>query len=254
MVWGIGEMKFRSAFWPNGEFEGVDERNRQGWEERLKAYYLEQTPEERKRLYDYASDGVAGAAHFYPGYVSSKFYTEVGTCSGGGESNPPVNAIKHHEPPHFYQTFVGKAPLGSFMGGRICMVNEALKGIIERLEPGVHQFFPIEIRTPHNKIKIYPEPYYTIVIGQYLDSFSPEHSDDYFYHMSGSRYQHRYGYTLKETKEVMASLAFSAAAFGNAHLWRERGFHDLICMSDELEAEIVKAELRFPKCYRMKEF
>lgn len=249
MVWGIGNMTSSRIFCPIWAFEGEPEPGKEGWRERLKAYYLEQTPEERKLLYDYASDGVAGAAHFYPGYVASKFWTEIGACSGGGESNPPVTPIKDHEPPRFLQTFVGKGQLGAFMGAGIYLVNEALKAIIERLEPQMHQFFPIEIRTPHNKIKIYPEPYYIIVISQYLDSFSAEKSDKESWSYNGlDEYFH------KETNAGIAGLALSKAKFGNAHLWKERGMSfRLICLSNELQAEIAEAGLRFPKHYKMKE-
>lgn len=95
----------------------------------------------------------------------------------------------------------------------------------------MHQFFPIEIKMP--KGKIFPKAYFTLVIGQYFDSYAPDKSD--------------------ESKKNLAGRAFSKAAFGNAHLWRDRRFPLLNCLSDELKSALDDAGLRLPKHYRMKE-
>jgi hypothetical protein len=64
--------------------------------------------------------------------------------------------------------------LGSLikLNDRILAVDEALKAIIERLESGVHQFFPIEIMMPSDKAP--SVRYYVLVIGNYCDSFIPK--------------------------------------------------------------------------------
>ncbi len=230
---GFGE------YWPDGEPEG--------WGERLKAYYMEQAPEGQKALFDYVEDGLGNAAHLYPGYVSGKFISEVGTKDG--PDRPPFTSIKGHEAPRSFKTTKGYNSLGSLimLTDRMLAVDDALKAIIERLEPGVHQFFPIEIAMPRGKV--FPKSYYVLVIGRYCDSFSPERSKEGTWRERGpGRYSH------VESKKGVTGLALSKAKFGNAHLWRERGLREwLTCFSDELQAEITSAGLRIPKHYRMME-
>ncbi|MEO9131459.1 MAG: DUF1629 domain-containing protein [Sphingomonas sp.] len=235
---GFGE------FWPEGDFEGVDERGSRGWSKRLIAYYEESMPEAQKALFD---DGRGNGALCYMGHVFGKFTHELGTCDE--PDGLPLTPIEEHEPPTSFDTDKTYTLLGSLIALNygILAVNEALKAILQRLEPGRHQFFPIEIRMP--KGKIFPELYYILVIGQYIDSFSPEHSrKESWQEAMPGRYSH------EESKKGITGLAVSHAVFGTAHLWRERRFFDLLtCFSDGLQGEIVQAGLRIPKHYQMKE-
>lgn len=239
MVWGLNLPTGFGEFSPGGDFEG--------WRERLKDYYLGQTPAVQKELFDYRGDSPANAAHFYPGYVAGKFIQEIGTKDG--VDRPPFTSIKDHEPPLAFTTRKRYQSLGSLfmLADRIFAVDEALKGIIERLEPGVHRFFPIEIRMPEDQIFV--ASYYILVIGNYRDSFSPENSRVGAWRADGSsRYFH------EKDKRGMAGLAFSKLAFEGAHLWRERRMSSLLtCISDQLQSEIASSGLSVPKIYRMME-
>ncbi|MEO8374825.1 MAG: DUF1629 domain-containing protein [Sphingomonas bacterium] len=244
MVWGMDIPSSFGEFWPEGDFEGVDERGSRGWSKRLIAYYEENMQEAQKALFD---DGCGNGALRYMGHVFGKFTHELGTCDE--PDSLPLTPIEDHEPPTSFDTDKGYTSLGSLIALNygVLAVNEALKAIIERVEPVKHQFFPIEIKMP--KGKVFPERYYILVIGQYIGSFSPADSrkESWQEPVSG-RYSH------DESKKGVAGLALSKVVFGKAHLWRERGFLGLLtCLSDELEREIAKAGLRIPKHYQMKE-
>jgi hypothetical protein len=250
MVWGMSLPSGFGEFWPSGAFEYDAKTRESGWSERLRLYYLDQTPEEQKRLFDY-QDAVGRAAHFYGGYVSGKFISELGT--GGGAERPHFNAIEPHEPPQSFDTEKTYKTLGSLIGlnSQLLAVDDNLKAIMERLEPGVHQFFPIKITMPRGAV--FPKPYYVLVISQYIDSFSPENSNPDSWH-DWPDYPDFYYYYHREDKRGITGLALSKMLFGRAHFWRERRFNGiLICFSDELQAEVVNAGLRMPKHYRMKE-
>jgi hypothetical protein len=263
MVWGMNLPSGFGEFWPEGDFEGKgpDIYRSEGWRNRLMEYYRAQTPEEQKRLFDYDMLGfdeeVYGgnkfdyARHAYPSFVCQKFTCEWGTVPLGPDRRVPYSPIESHEAPRFFQTTKGCKALGSLikLNSGLLAVDEALKAIIERLEPTVHHFFPIEIRMPRGKV--YPANYYTLAIGQYFDSFSPENSKE----GSFQSYPDYPGYyNLEASKKVVTGLALIKAKFGTAHLWRERGFREwLACFSDEFIAEITSAGLRIPKHYKMKE-
>lgn len=236
MVWGMRLPDNFGEFWPSGEFEYDPEEKESRWPDRLRLHYLAQTPEEKIRLLDYRGleDGrnTAGwAAGEYKHSAWGKFKYEVGTKNG--PDSLPVTPAEAHEAPSTFDTEKIIEKLGSLikLNGMILAVDEALKDIIECLEPDVHQFFPIEIRMP--KGRVFPRNYYTFVVGRYLNSYSPEHSD--------------------ESKKNMVGRSFSRAAFGSSHLWRDRRFPLVNCFSDELIDEISKAGLRLPKIYKMKE-
>jgi hypothetical protein len=246
VVWGMCLPRDFGEFWPDGVCEAVagGADSDDGWSDRLKAFYLAQTPEERKVLFDFASDGVAGAAHAYPSYAIMKFLREIGTRQG--HDRPPLTPIMAHEPPQFFDIVRGTKKLGSFLVTAAYTVDAALKAIIERMEPGVHQFFPIELRY---RGKPYSGPYYTLVIGRYLDCFLPEMSSNESWRHNGPR-----TYFHEENKKGLQGLALSKAAFQGSHLWIERRMSlDLICLSDEMQTEIAKEGLRIPRHYRMRE-
>lgn len=246
MVWGMALARNFGEFWPDGDFEGELKDGRCGWSDRLRLHYLAQTVEEQMRLFDYGDQHVGYGAGTYPFYVWDKFIREPGTKDT--REFPPCTPIEPHEAPQFFKTVKSYSTLGSLinLSGRVVAMDGALKAIVERLEPGVHQFFPIEIRMPRGAA--FPKSYFTVQVGQYLDSFSPENSKPESWSNDGDYYC-----MFRHNKDGVTGLAFSQAAFGNAHLWRERRFSEwLTCFSDELQAEIAKAGLRMPKHYRMR--
>lgn len=248
MVWGMSLPSGFGDYWPDGRFESDPQQPLQdGWGGRLKQYYFAQTPEDQKVLYDHRGD-VSLATHSYPYFVSLKFSREKG--SSVDAETPPISAIKPHEPPQYFHTLKNYKNLASLIHteSRIVAVDEALKSIIERLEPETHQFFPIEIRM--RREKVYPIQYYILVVRQHFDSFSPGESRDDSYRKDGVDF-----YFHEETKKAMSGLAFNRTIFDGAHLWRERRLSRewLTCFSDELIAEIDRADLRLPRHYKMKE-
>jgi hypothetical protein len=242
MVWGMTLPGNFGDFWPNGEFEKGHNSRDGVWYQRLRDYYKEQTLEEQKRLYDYAGEG---ANHYYGTFASYKLTSEPLTRAGGPD-RPLCSPIQPHEPPRTFDTEKTYMALGAIiqLNDMILAVDENLKGIIERLEPAVHGFYPIEIRMP--KGKVYPTQYYTILIGQYFDAFSSGDT------MSAAVEEYAPGKFHIVGHEW---LAFRKEVVGQAHLWRDRSFTpELTCFSDELQAEIAKAGLRMPKQFaKMKE-
>jgi hypothetical protein len=252
MVWGMSLPGNFGEFWPDGDFEYDTKTREGGWFKRLTAYYREQTPEEQKRLFEYKGDPV-NTAHFYGTFPAYKFTTEPGSFNNNG-LEPAYGPVEPHEVPRSWDTKRTHKTLGALIdtSSKILAVNAQLKAIIERLEPGVHEFYAFPIRMP--KGQTYPGDYYILRVGQYFDAFSREDS------WEGSvRELAAVGSTPSilfhnETKRAMSSLAFRKSVFGSAHLWRDRQFHEeLTCFSDTLIAEIERAGLRIPKHYKMKE-
>ncbi|MCP4082583.1 MAG: hypothetical protein GY743_20320 [Planctomycetaceae bacterium] len=166
--------------------------------------------------------------------------------------------IKPHEWPDEWQAEKTYNNLGSLVklaGGPI-VVDEALKNLIERLEPGVHQFSPIKITMP--KGQEYPKQYYAFVISQFRDSFSPEDSDEgswrdeSFDAYWGERIAQYY--VNIPQKKYFEGLAMRREVFGSSHIWRESKLQTPeIFLSDTLNAEIINAGLRVPKTFQLKE-
>ena len=236
MVWGMSMPSGFGEFFPDGEFVG--------WRECLKTYYGTQMPEEQKALFD---DGRGNGANRYAYHVSEKLKREPGSCLS--QHYPPFGPVEPHETPKSFRTAKRHASLGSLvaLNDSILAVDEALKGIIERLEPGVHRFFPVETSMPGGAA--FPRAHHILFIGRFFDSFSPERSDYGSWRPDGPDH-----YFHEPNKKGMAGLAFSRAIFGDAHLWRERRMSSLLtCLSDELRTEIAKARLRTPKLCQMKE-
>lgn len=123
-------------------------------------------------------------------------------------------------------------------------VDEALKAIIEDLDPGVHQFWPIKIRMP--KGKHYAKQYYALVVRRYLEAFSPGQSKPNSWRKMGSG--STYMIVKYPKKNEIAGLAFSEERIGSSHLWRERLLQTPeIFLSDTLKKRIDEAGLRIPK-------
>jgi hypothetical protein len=163
----------------------------------------------------------------------------------------PIGPIAEHEWPDHYELSKRYSALGSLfmMNSGLLAVETALKDVVERLEPGVHQFRPIRVTT--RKGAAVAKQYHTMVIGQFLDCFRPESSDEGSWEKAKTVDSYQ---VYINTKEYIAGLAFSKSAMDNAHLWRERRVTSPeIYFSDALKAEFDKAGLRLPRHFRMKE-
>ena len=243
MVWGMDEPKGLGEYAPSGAFESGD------WYNRLLNHFYKQPPEIQKSLFDTPLESL-DAVQFYSSFAVDKFLCEWGVRRSPRPEHPPLTPILDHELPTSFDTSKGYKSLASFieLSGRIAAVDDELKDLIETIEPGLHRFYPIELRMP--KGKVFPSPYYILVIGQYFDSFVPEKSrDEPFKEMpnSGGLLHIKSG-----PKNRIPDLAFAQSIHGGAHLWRERRFGArLTCLSDALVAEIQKAGLRTPKMFKM---
>jgi hypothetical protein len=242
MVWGMYLPRGGGPYGPYGNDEGPVDAYGDGWRHRLIKYYQERMPEAQKAFYRSAS--------FYAYCVLEKFQYECGHKQPGRD-DLVVTPIEDHEPLRFFQAANSFKQLASVisLSNRMWAVDEAFKKIVERLEPGLHRFYPFEVRSPRGKV--YPVQYYVLVVGRYLQSFSAEESrqESFTAHeVNGLKWFNLDGY-----KKDITGLALRASVFEGAHLWRERGFNEwLICLSDVLEAELASADLMLPKYYRMK--
>lgn len=129
--------------------------------------------------------------------------------------------------------------LGALIMSGLPAVSETLKDIIEGLEPGVHQFWPLTIELPSKKT--WPEQYYGMRIATFLDSFRPEQSKD------GSYRPHAGVFRSRDNKGCTTGLAFAGDVFAGKHIWREVNLNKpQMCMSDALQAAVAEKELYLP--------
>lgn len=231
MVWGLARPSGFGDYSPEGNFEG--------WEEQLLEHFNQQPPEWRAqfRLRPTA----------YNLFVSKKFFFELGHKSG---EDPPLSPIEPHEVPQVYRTVKRYTSLGSLLTltAGLLAVDARLKEIIERLEPGVHQFWPLQIVM--TKDQLYPMPYYTMVIGRFLESFSAEQSNPKS--LMKTSLADFFGITVN-SKDYYSGVALRRSVFDGSHLWRERWLARHVCMSDELQAEIKRAGLRIWRHWPLRE-
>jgi hypothetical protein len=232
MAWAMAMASSFGEFFPDGDYPG--------WFERLHKYFVEKMPAEKKA-------GLPGTQDYLL-YITEKFHRELGNADWYGL--PPISAIEAHEPPEVFETEKRYTSLGSLvkLTDRIMAVDEALRAIIEKLEPDKHKFFPIKIVMP--KGEVYPKQYYTLRVGQYLDSLSANESKQEVLRADGDSGH----YFITFTKPNISGVALSKARFGQAHLWKERYIRGgLLFLSDILQAEIATAGLSVPKHFRVTE-
>ncbi|WP_106744031.1 imm11 family protein [Yoonia maritima] len=234
MTWGIYESTSFGSYLPDGEYVGYDEG--------LKHYYYEVMSDADKEPFENS-----GGKHIdYSAYVTKKFTKEPGYIKDG---LPPAGPVLDHEAPKEFR--LAKKPskgLSAMMQLGYRAVSEELKTAIEALEPGVHDFWPVRITLP--KGEEWPELYYTIRFGRYLECFQPDESDEGSWeHPSEFAY-----YVNFPESKLCSGLAMSRSVIGSAHLWKERllGAPEM-CMSDEMAAAFKKAGFTGSKLYKLKD-
>lgn len=188
----------------------------------------------------------------YAGNVAAKFHQELGVpLPGIGRLYTP---IEPHEPPRSFRLERRPSKLGSLLhiNNQMIAVDDALKMLIERLEPDTHRFYSIRIELP--KGEELDTAYHIMCVGRHIDSFAPEASDA----RSWSRYPgHPEFFYYRYEPQLypgISGLALSRSIFDGAHFWRERRFNGILfCLSDRLRDEIVADKLLLPKLIRMRE-
>ena len=243
MAWAVAFKSEFGQFFPDGDFPELRAR--------LHTYFTQKMPAEERAVFGHEVD--------YRGWVFEKFVKEIGILHPGDRAvlTPPQD----HEWPLAFQAERTIRSLGSLFKttNKVLAVDEAMKDLIESLEPRIHQFRPLTILQPNSEV--FPGTYFTMVIGQFRDSFipDPETEGDLWKQLSYvdenkvRRFTGTYLFSALSA-EPYARLSLSSAATEGAHLWREcnlRGPDFFI--SDALHDEVKKAKLKIPQNFKVRE-
>ncbi len=248
MVWGVALPSEFNAFSPRGELRGYDED--------LAAHYKAErrpglTPRHPPTFVfttdrPYRSDGTAYEA--FTTYALDVWIKFSGLWGDPQLRTPPLLPVQPHEWPKefvYARDYKTRASILELPRAR-CAVEEELRVLIERLDPGIHSFHPIRVvlRTGDE----HPLKYHCMVVGRWLESFSLGDSDPGCLSDTDS-----VSPTLSCSRRTYAGAAMRASVIGDAHLWRERFLRGpRFCFSDRLMEEATAAGLRLPTHFRMK--
>ncbi|MEL6508580.1 MAG: DUF1629 domain-containing protein [Pseudomonadota bacterium] len=211
MVWAIHQASGFGKYFLYGE--------RVGWKEGLKAYWDAQEAQGKPVDRDYYD-------------VSRKFTFDDGPLAD-------VELVKEFRTEKGIKEIAAMAKTSN----RLLIVHQALKELIEALEPDVHQFWPMKISMLRGKV--FPKPYFGLRIGQFLNSFRPDESAEGSFDDRGS------SYNSYDTKRDTAGLAFSGQVIAGKHLWREEKMRrPNIFMSDIMQQRAADAGLQLPKHFQ----
>jgi len=222
MTWGMILPASFGDYWPNGAYVGDVSLAEDHYHNVL-------TDAERKKLDGGVQDLLANA--------SRKFRMDIVFAKLG--------PLEEFEKPHEFKTVKTYKKLASFikLNDGLLAVDEALRDIIEELEPGVHTFWPIEITMPRGVA--YPTPYFAMVINNHLTAFSREDSEPGSWRESTPG--DHYSTATRPYNKSFSGMAISREAVGSAHIWRERWVKTPnILFSDTLIDKIKAAGLRIP--------
>jgi hypothetical protein len=242
MVWGMPLPSSLGDFWPDGDFEPDPATDTPAWIDRLDALFGTLPQSEQDRLYTSAK-----GQHSYGYWVSEKLKREPGSTLQSG--SPPFSAVLPHEAPKTFVTSKCYASLGSLiqLNDKIIAVDETFKTLIETIEPAKHQFLPIDILSRTGQVC--ERQFFTLVIGNHLDSFSPQRS-----RQESFRAYNRLArsYVFGNLKRDIQGLAFIEERHRGLHIWRETCFPGLLtCLSDDLKKAVDEVGLRLPKHFKM---
>lgn len=139
---------------------------------------------------------------------------------------------------------VRKALPGDFDNMPQMNLSERAKAVIESVEPGVHQFFPVDYFRSNGK-KI--ETRYWLYIGNRRDSICAERSNwvlSEFGSYVAPRHAVRWKMEIPPHVDVNApaKFVFDCEKIGDAHLWREARADGLPLMSETLYQAIMAIE------------
>lgn len=248
MVWGMQMPDSFGKYFISGTFEFADDpTGAESWSERLEMYYRVGMPENEKSKFQ--RQGEKYGAMTYKSFVLYKFIDEHGVEPD--PHTPPLTAIEEAEAPKWFSAEKSHRMLGDIVElvDRIKVVSGKMRDIVERFEPGAHQFFPIEIRLPNGSV--FPEPYYTLAVRNWRDSViaKPEMLDPAFQQLEKIS-PRSYLTQLSSFRK----LRFGRGDIQDGHLWCERFFGEkLLCFSDALMQAFTEAGLDLPTAQHLAE-
>ncbi|MHA6264823.1 imm11 family protein [Arenibacterium sp. CAU 1754] len=157
--------------------------------------------------------------------------------------------LEDHEKPT--QLVIPRTPraLGSifWIANGFIIVEQAVRDIVESLEPGRHQFWNIDIQLPKDKSD--GRSWNVLVIGQSCAAFLRDKTDPSALATSFDRFV-----SLNPTKKSFGAVVLDAAMIGDCHLWRDPTvINPKFFVSDRLMARLDAAGLRLPKHLQVKE-
>jgi Immunity protein family (Imm11) len=110
------------------------------------------------------------------------------------------------------------------------LVSERVRDVMERFEPGVHQFLPVDIYlSPFEAGDVPVARSYWLVVGQYFDAVSAEHTHQprvVITHPDGRTEPGLWDFsgTLTKQPKSDAPVIFDRGAIAGRHLWIDRNF------------------------------
>lgn len=134
----------------------------------------------------------------------------------------------------------------SFVGAEgVPLVREAIKKTIEDLDPGLHQFLPIEIRGRQGNDHF--ESYYLMDVWRTQDTIIDERTDC---KSAYRNYPERRDRMLLISSSDEVKVTVNEAKMDAINLWREDRYPGLLMYSDILHKNIMAKRLRFFANYK----
>lgn len=221
MVWALRDPSTFGQFFPDGEYVGYDEV--------IDTEFTKLSPEKRR---EYDNHIVT-----FQYRISQKFTKQRGE-------------LTEFEKPRIFKLVREHKNLASLilLNDRLTAVDQAMKEVIEHLEPDTHQLWPLDIRKKNGRP--WPNKYYGLVIRHFKDSFLPEQSDASAFEVNSDGIVN----VVPPYEKSAPMIGLSRQIIGDSHLWRELTISRLhIFMSDKMKEEINRLKLKTPKLINLKE-
>lgn len=223
MVYGFDTDATYGKFLPDGEFPGFDDQLNARFQE-----LLEKGQAKQKFFNEFCW------AHYDDMRGSSDFIAE--------DMLPKRFTLSKH-----YQSLADLIDLGLAIA-----VTARLRDLIEKLEPGRHQFWPAEIMQRSGEA--YPSAYFFLRVLSQLDAFDKDKSDPACWERSV-----RILKIAAPKKAHVHGIALLRSVIAGHHIWRgfvspETGISGFnFYISDTLKAAITEAKFKMKPFYALKE-
>jgi hypothetical protein len=112
---------------------------------------------------------------------------------------------------------------------RLLFVSDKFKDIVESFEPGIHQFFPVDVYWEDGE---FASKKYFFNVCTRIDSLDRERTTMQFI-----------GYMWKSVEGGDNQLVFNTEAIGNARIWCDKYFHASLMIADQVAVAVKSAGL-----------